>query len=119
MQDLTTVSDEAFMLLLIENNFDVWVEEAKKKAEEAPSNGEKSVRKYTMEGNKGSKGWSTLGRKRFSDLYMKVMNDRENDRKNNYAAERSLMTLYRSMPKKGRVHPGKTDYYPTPTDSFK
>ena len=118
MQDLTTTNDEAFMLLIIENNYGRWMQEAKKKASIVSEDAEKVKRKYTAEGNEGSKGWSQAGRKRFGELHSEVLGDRETDRNNQYAVERNLMNVYRSMPKTSSTIVMRTETYPMPTESL-
>lgn len=95
VRDIATPSDEAFVYLLLENNWKVWKEAAKreeKKAraddavseldEEDESSQEESVKsiasEYTDANPKGGKnsGWSENGMKRYNELCIMVKADR-------------------------------------------
>ena len=73
---IMTVADEAFALLTMENNVDEWIKEAVYGKDEV-KRGE--LTKYTSQGrNKDGtkKGWTLEGKKRYNDIYDKVVVDR-------------------------------------------
>ena len=90
---LCTVSDEAFALLLLENNYDRWVDIYRlQKGEVTPKRGQKRREfesdvptKYTKGGivynqtekKEDPKGWSSEGIKRFNELFDSVKQDRK------------------------------------------
>ena len=90
---LCTVSDEAFALLLLENNYDRWVDIYRlQEGEVAPRRGQKrrefesdTPTKYTKGGivynetdkNDSPKGWSAEGINRFNELFDLVKKDRK------------------------------------------
>ena len=93
VSEFVTNSDESFLLLILENNYIRWMEEAlraanrKKDIDEEEENGEDSLPEalYTNSGNsktdgKGSsrrfQGWSMEGYKRFNRLHELVRSDR-------------------------------------------
>ena len=109
-EDLCTISDEAFALLLLENNWDHWTDIYSKNSDAlVPKRGRSTelisniATKYTKGGvkygtgsdgsvaNKESsaeskstenrKGWSTEGIRRFNSLYLKVKEDREKNKR--------------------------------------
>jgi hypothetical protein len=97
LSDIATVSDESFLLLVIENNFKRWMEEVEHRAKVAviteDNESEDETWKdtiasalYTNSGKsrangKGSNrrcgGWSREGCMRFNDLYGRVREDRK------------------------------------------
>jgi hypothetical protein len=89
LSDIATCSDETFLLLTLENNYDRWMSEAswrvanedKELADHAPKMFPNS--KYTNSGksqkngqSKRLQGWSRDGYVRFNKLYKRVQNDR-------------------------------------------
>ena len=72
-----SLSDEAFALLVLENNWDFWVAQAKDK--EASMVDHPPL--YTNDSKKvgKGKGWSELGRTRFNELGQQVVLDRQQD----------------------------------------
>jgi hypothetical protein len=105
LTDIATCSDETFVLLTIENNYDHWMSEAswcfanedKEPAECAPKMFPTS--KYTNSGksqkngrSKRLQGWSRDGYERFNELYTGVQNDRL--RRANFETE--LLSVWRN-----------------------
>ena len=87
--DLATSSDEAFAILCIENNIDVWeyncaIEKAKQSVEPLPEDerSKKPVPKYTgnsVEDTGGKhQGWSEEGISRFNELHNSIESKRLN-----------------------------------------
>ena len=80
MSHYASISDEAFAILIFENNLDAWVDMGLRK----DTSGTQVPRKYTNGGNsKGelgssqhNKGWSEQGLKRFNELFDKVKMNR-------------------------------------------
>ena len=94
ISDLATPSDEAFAHIILENNWDVWVElaegdmessSAASSAENDGENGSKTVAcpKYTQNGIHAKRyhGWTHEGIKRFNTLSLEVRRDRKLDAK--------------------------------------
>jgi hypothetical protein len=93
---LCTVSDEAFVLLLLENSFDRWQDIYRlRKGEVTPKRGQKRREfesdvptRYTKGGivydkmvkNNDPKGWSAGGIKRYNKLYATVKEDRKTNK---------------------------------------
>ena len=93
---LSTVSDEAFALLLLENNYDRWVDiYRRQKGEVTPKRGQKRREfesdvptKYTKGGivydqtakKQHPKGWSSEGIQRFNELFDSVKQDRKENK---------------------------------------
>jgi hypothetical protein len=93
---LCTVSDEAFALLLLENNFDGWQDIYRlRKVEVTPKRGQKRREfesdvptRYTKGGivydktikNNDPKGWSAEGIKRYNEQYATVKADRKSNK---------------------------------------
>ena len=94
---LCTVSDEAFALLLLENNYDRWVDLYRfQQGDVAPARrGQKRQKmesdvhtKYTKGGivydksekTNAPKGWSPAGIRRFNELFDKVKKDRKSNK---------------------------------------
>ena len=90
-QDVTTTSNEAFTLLVLENHWDRWVNIFNKSdGHVVPTRGKKSVcvsnilPKYTRGGilfdaripREDGKGWSALGIRRFNELFDQVKENR-------------------------------------------
>ena len=90
LSKLATCSDESFLLLVLENNYERWVDEAewletnkdKPMAERAPKHW--AAAKYTNSGKSQSngrcrpcQGWSNEGYKRFNALHKLVKADRK------------------------------------------
>jgi hypothetical protein len=81
VSDFVSVSDEAFTILLLENNFECWCNMVTKKV----SSSTKMIHKYTNGGSsKGAnassrrfKGWSKEGLRCFNKLYDLVEEDRK------------------------------------------
>ena len=91
-KDMSSVSDEAFALLLLENSHDRWLDIFKsaegkvhRRRNEGKRQWESEVRtkftdggiKYNEKG-KGFKGWNNAGIERFNELFDIVKNDRRN-----------------------------------------
>ena len=80
LSQYASVSDEAFAILIFENNLDAWVDMGLRK----DTSGTQVPRKYTNGGNsKGelgssqhNKGWSEQGLKRFNELFDQVKMNR-------------------------------------------
>ena len=86
LSNLVTVSDEAFAILVCENNIEKWID-MHKRNDRKQSN---VVPKYTNGGksnnsngtSKRNKGWSMLGTKRYVELYQVVtMWRKQNERR--------------------------------------
>jgi hypothetical protein len=94
---LCTVTDEAFTLVTIENNYNRWVDIVKRNKYSFPKPSKKNEPKqflsnerprftsggnvYTEDESENSlktKGWTTEGINRYNSLYQKVTKDREN-----------------------------------------
>ena len=90
LSSLATCSDESFLLLVLENNYERWVDEAewletnkdKPKAERSPRHW--AAAKYTNSGKsqfngrcRPCQGWSNEGYKRFNELHKLVKADRK------------------------------------------
>jgi hypothetical protein len=82
---LSTMSDECFLILTLENNWARWMDESKLQDEDDEGKGKISEALYTNSGNsrvngKGSsrrfQGWSREGYCRFNKLYGMVKEDR-------------------------------------------
>ena len=75
-----TISDEAFAILIFENNLDAWLDMGMRK----DTSGSEVPRKYTNGGrskqevasSQQNKGWSEQGLKRFNELFDKVKENR-------------------------------------------
>ena len=85
LSDIATESDESFMLLALENNYDRWIKEAAFVAKEEGEKPNLPSALYTNSGcskvkGKGSSrrfhGWSKRGYLRFNELYGMVKADR-------------------------------------------
>ena len=89
ISDVATCSDEAFLLLVLENNYSRWLSEARwlkanrYKDEEAQAPKNYPEAKYTNSGrskkngrSKRNQGWSREGYVRFNELYSLVHADR-------------------------------------------
>jgi hypothetical protein len=89
MSSIATCSDEAFMLLTLDNNYARWMEEAlwiehnKDKDEKDRTPRRFVASKYTNSGksqangrNKTFQGWAREGYLKFNELYQKVAEDR-------------------------------------------
>lgn len=83
ISSLLTVADEALALVILENNFEEWIEIAKGKR--SGNNGRTDTRnknrltKYTHGGSRKDgtrKGWSLAGRKRFNDIFSAIKTER-------------------------------------------
>ena len=80
LSQYATISDEAFAILIFENNFDAWIDMGMRK----DTSGTVVPRKYTNGGkSKGevassqhNKGWSNEGLKRFNELFDRVKENR-------------------------------------------
>ena len=80
LSEYVTISDEAFAILIFENNFDAWVDMGIRK----DTSGTQVPRKYTNGGkskadvgsSQHNKGWSEEGLKRFNELFDKVKKNR-------------------------------------------
>jgi len=88
LSDIATCSDEAFLLLTIENNNERWREEAvwieKNRDKEDPAEKKFSEARYTNSGcskangrSKRFQGWSREGYLQFNKLYQLVVEDRK------------------------------------------
>ena len=82
MSDYISVSDEAFAILIFENNYDTWCDMVKRNNTKLST----VIRKYTNGGSSSGKnssstrryqGWNSEGIKRFNDLFDLVKEDRE------------------------------------------
>lgn len=90
LQTYATLTDEAFMIFTLENNYDTWVAQGKRKIAkgrglEPPPAGPNPRPMYTDGFGKLAKkfsGWSEAGRKRFNELALVVKRERENDHSN-------------------------------------
>jgi hypothetical protein len=78
ISSMATVSDEAFAILIFENNYDVWTEDVTENRD-----GEKASSKYTQNGagTKKYQGWTVEGLNRFNYLAALVHADRKRDDK--------------------------------------
>jgi hypothetical protein len=76
ISSIATVSDEAFSILLLENNYQVWKEDALGACGEGQ--GVKASSKYTVNGagTRKYQGWTPEGLKRFNTLAAMVHADR-------------------------------------------
>jgi hypothetical protein len=78
ISEIATVSDEAFAILLLENNYDVWTKEVL-----GPTTGSDTVvtSKYTLNGagTKKNQGWTNEGLNRYNKLAALVSADRSRD----------------------------------------
>lgn len=106
LSEFATCSDETFVLLTLENNYDRWKDEA----EWIIANKEKEVKdqtkkafassKYTNSGTKANgkcrhfQGWSRVGYVRFNELYQLVLADRTTGRRDNF--EKEMLATLRS-----------------------
>jgi hypothetical protein len=72
---IATISDEAMMLVALENYYEPWVSHLRTSMNHPP--------RYTREGHgkEASKhaGWNDAGRKRYNELYTQVKKDRQAD----------------------------------------
>jgi hypothetical protein len=88
LSDVATCSDESFLLLTIENNYERWLQEAewirenRDKDDKDPKNFVEAI--YTNAGSSKANGrsrrfngWSREGYLRFNELYSLVVKDRE------------------------------------------
>ena len=88
VSDIATASAEAFALILLENSFDVWQEQASLQNGVAvaaigdSSTTDAARTKYTRHGpgTRKNMGWTTEGLDRFNDLAIQVQNNRINDK---------------------------------------
>lgn len=73
-EDFVTVTDESFALLVLENNWDLWVA----KGDDDEAKAEKTPPKYTNEARTGGKGrgWNDEGMIRLNKLRTMVIEDR-------------------------------------------
>ena len=86
LSDIATESDESFLLLTLENNYNRWIKEATFVAKE---DGEKPILPHALYTNSGCSkvkgsgssrrfhGWSRIGYLRFNELYGMVNQDRK------------------------------------------
>jgi hypothetical protein len=86
---IATCSDETFVLLTLENNYDRWQDEANwivnNKHKDVKDQAKKvfATSKYTNSGTKKNgksrpfQGWSQIGYRRFNSIYNEVSNDRK------------------------------------------
>lgn len=78
---IATISDEAFCIVLLENNIDYWGEVMMEKATNLPESETRPPSKYTFFGEKTSTrkfaGWSKAGLQRYNDLQDMVKKDRK------------------------------------------
>ena len=80
LSQYATISDEAFAILIFENNLDAWIDMGVRK----DTSGTEVPRKYTnggrskgeMASSQHNKGWSEQGLKRFNELFDKVKENR-------------------------------------------
>jgi len=80
LQVVATVSDEAFMLLVLDNNWEEWTNQAEEEPDQDGGKKRKRVSraKYTGEaGTCHNKGWSGSGKNRFKELRLEVEKSRE------------------------------------------
>ena len=82
ISNIATISDEAFALVLLENNYEVWVDMQTR----GVTKGSSVDPKYTNGGNsvgngrsRKYKGWSDEGIERYNELFDRVKKDRENN----------------------------------------
>ena len=76
VKDLLTISDEALALIVLENNYEEWIDIAKGKEIDK----RKRKTKYTHGGQRRDgtkKGWSLEGRKRFNSIFQYIKVERE------------------------------------------
>ena len=81
MSHYATTCDEAFAILIFENNLDAWIDMGMRK----DTSSTEVPRKYTNGGNskgelgssQNNKGWSAQGLKRFNELFDKVKENRK------------------------------------------
>ncbi len=76
IKDLLTLSDESLALIILENNYEEWIDKAKGKAIDKANR----KTKYTHGGQRNNgtrKGWSLEGRKRFNMIFKQVKVERE------------------------------------------
>ena len=101
MSEVVTASDEAFVFLTLENNWDRWMEQYR--IDELPNKDEIKNEVYgpftrTGVGNKGftrhTSGWSTEGINRYNELCAHIDEDRRNDRLR--SKDKSSEHLYRA-----------------------
>ena len=72
---MLTLSDEALLLIVLENNYEEWIDKAKG----IEINKAKRKTKYTHGGQRNNgtrKGWSLEGRKRFNTIFTNVQVER-------------------------------------------
>ena len=76
VSNLLTVSDESLALIVLENNYEEWVERAMGKAVDKQNR----KTKYTHGGQRKDgtrKGWSLEGRKRFNTIFTNIKIERD------------------------------------------
>ncbi len=83
LQDCSTVNDEAYGLLVLENYWEVW-EEMKEKGRKT-SKGLEAKTLFTVGGQgqggtKKHRGWNIAGMERFTELVQQIRKDREENR---------------------------------------
>ena len=78
----TTISDEAFALIVVENNWERWMDMHEhnnyKSSNVMPKFTNAGKTRYSSNGssNQKYKGWSAAGLKRFNEIFLMVKNDR-------------------------------------------
>ena len=78
LQEIATSSDEAFMLLVLENNWDEWITDDS--GGTVSGSARKGKRKYTASaGSCYNRGWDSEGKLRFRELRMLVDGCRQQD----------------------------------------
>ena len=79
MSTVASVTDEAFLLLVMENSWSVWKQMANNDSGELPLHEQRQLPLYTgTPGGSGrNEGWGDKGMKRFNELCRKIEKDRE------------------------------------------
>ncbi len=115
LSQYATISDEAFAILIFENNLDAWIDMGMRK----DTSGTEVPRKYTNGGkSKGevassqhNKGWSNQGLKRFNNLFDKVKENRSAPQAKVFEESFRSYCEEKASSKKKRVAPSEQESF--------